>query len=81
MKSQASFKAKQKLNFPLLSDPNFEAIEAYGARRMKKFLGKSFLGIVRSSFLIGLDGKIEQVWDNVRAKGHAQEVLNFVSQH
>ena len=78
VKAQAGFKAKQKLNFALLSDPEFRAIEAYGARRMKKFLGKSFLGIVRSSFLIGPDGKIEQVWDNVTAKGHAEEVLSRV---
>src|SRR2546422_7902146 len=55
VKAQANFKAKYKLNFPLLSDPEFKVIEAYGARRMKKFLGKSFLGIVRSSFLIGTD--------------------------
>ena len=75
VKAQASFKEKQKLNFTLLSDPDFQMIEAYGARRMKKFLGKSFLGIVRSSFLIGADGKIEHVWDNVKAKGHAAEVL------
>ena len=47
---------------------------------MKKFLGKSFLGIVRSSFLIGADGKIEHVWDNVKAKGHAGEVLAAASQ-
>ncbi len=75
VKAQASFKEKQKLNFTLVSDPDFQMIEAYGARRMKKFLGKSFLGIVRSSFLIGTDGKIEHVWDNVKAKGHAAEVL------
>ena len=79
VKAQAGFKAKHKLNFPLLSDPEFQAIEAYGARRMKKFLGKSFLGIVRSSVLIGPDGRIQQVWDNVRAKGHAEEVLEFVA--
>ena len=79
VKAQAGFKEKQKLNFPLLSDPEFQTIEAYGARRMKKFLGKSFLGIVRSSFLIGPDGKIEQIWDNVKAKGHAAEVLAEVS--
>ena len=75
VKAQASFKEKQKLNFTLLSDPEFQLIEAYGARRMKKFLGKSFMGIVRSSFLIGADGKVEHVWDNVKAKGHAAEVL------
>jgi len=79
VKAQASFKEKQKLNFPLLSDPDFDMIEAYGARRMKKFLGKSFLGIVRSSFLIGADGKIEHVWDPVKAKGHAAEVLAVAS--
>ena len=79
VKAQATFKGKQKINFPLLSDPDFKMIEAYGARRMKKFLGKSFLGIVRSSFLIGADGKIEHIWDNVKAKGHAAEVLAAVA--
>ena len=79
VKAQASFKEKYKLNFPLLSDPDFTMIEAFGARRMKNFLGKSFLGIVRSSFLIGADGKIEHVWDNVKAKGHAGEVLDVTS--
>lgn len=73
--AQAKFKAKQKLNFPLLSDPDFQVIEAYGARRMKRFLGKSFLGIVRSSVLIGPDGRIERVWETARSKGHAAEVL------
>ena len=80
VKAQAAFKEKQKVNYPLLSDPDFTLIEAYGARRMKKFLGKSFLGIVRSSFLISPDAKIERVWDNVKAKGHAAEVLIRLSQ-
>ena len=79
MKAQANFKAKYKINFPVLSDPEFQAIEAYGARRMKKFLGKSFLGIVRSTFVIGPDGKIEKVWDNVSAKGHAADVLAAIA--
>ena len=50
-------------------------IEAYGVWREKKFMGRSFMGIVRSTFLIGADGKIEQMWDGVRVKGHAAEVL------
>lgn len=75
VKAQASFKAKQKLNFDLLSDPDLKTIEAYGSRRMKKFMGRSYVGIIRSSFLIGPDGKIEKVWDPVKAKGHAAEVL------
>ena|ERR1700736_770955 len=79
LKALAKFKQNEKLNFPLLSDPEFKTIEAYGARRMKKFLGKSFLGIVRSSFLIGPDGKIEEIWDSVKAKGHAAEVLQAAS--
>jgi peroxiredoxin Q/BCP len=73
--AQAKFKAKQKLNFPLLSDTDFQVIEAYGARRMKRFLGKSFLGIVRSSVLIGPDGKIQKVWETASSKGHAAEVV------
>jgi peroxiredoxin Q/BCP len=79
VKAQASFKAKQKLNFDLLSDSDLKTIEAYGSRRMKKFLGRSFLGIIRSTFLIGANGNLEHIWDNVRAKGHPAEVLAVVS--
>jgi peroxiredoxin Q/BCP len=75
VKAQAGFKEKLKLNFPLLSDPEHKMIEAYGAWRMKKFMGRSFMGIARSSFLIGPDGKIEEIWDSVKAKGHAAEAL------
>ena len=75
VETQAKFKARHKINFPLLSDPDFKVIEAYGARRMKSFLGKSFLGIVRTTFLIGPDGNIKKVWDKVNPKGHAAEVL------
>lgn len=79
VKSLQSFKTKQKLNFPLLSDPTHQMIESYGSWRSKKFMGRIFKGIVRSSFLIGADGKIEQVWDEVKAKGHAAEVLAKVA--
>jgi len=74
-----SFRTKQKLNFPLLSDPTHKMIESYGAWRTKKFMGRTFKGIVRSSFLVGADGKIEEVWDEVKAKGHAAEVLARLS--
>jgi thioredoxin-dependent peroxiredoxin len=75
VESLAKFKAKQKLNFPLLSDPDFKVIEAYEARRMKSFLGKSYLGIVRSTVLIGPDGKVEKIWATAKAKGHAAEIV------
>ena len=79
VEAQAKFRTKQKLNFSLLSDPDFIAIEAYGTRRMKSFLGKSFLGIVRSTFLIGPDGKIKRVWESVSPKGHAAQVLEAIT--
>jgi thioredoxin-dependent peroxiredoxin len=78
-KALASFKTRQKLNFPLLSDPEHKTIEAYGAWRMKKFMGRSFMGIARSSFLVGPDCRIQQIWDSVKAKGHAAEVLAAAS--
>jgi thioredoxin-dependent peroxiredoxin len=75
VKALQNFKKKQKLNFPLLSDPDHKMIECYGVWRMKKFMGRSFKGIVRSTFLISPTGKIEEIWDPVSAKGHAEEVL------
>jgi thioredoxin-dependent peroxiredoxin len=66
---------KHKLNFPLLADTDFQVVEAYGARRMKSFLGKSFLGIVRMSYWIGPDAKVRKIWDKVTPKGHAAEIL------
>jgi peroxiredoxin Q/BCP len=80
VETQAKFAAKYNLNFSLLSDPQFKAIEAYGARRMKQFLGKSFLGIVRSTFLIAPDGRIATIWDKAPSKGHSPEVLQAVKQ-
>lgn len=79
VEAQAKFKAKYRLNFPMLSDPEFQAIEAYGARRMKTFLGKSFLGIVRMSYWIGPDGRIRKVWEKASSKGHAAEVLEAMA--
>jgi thioredoxin-dependent peroxiredoxin len=78
-KALASFRAKQKLNFTLVGDPTHKMIEAYGVWRPKKFMGRIFKGIVRSTFLIGADGIIEEIWDEVRVKGHANEVLKRVS--
>jgi thioredoxin-dependent peroxiredoxin len=76
--AQVKFKAKYDLNFPLLADTKFDVIEAYGARRMKSFFGKTALGIVRSSFWIGPDGRIRKIWPKVTVKDHAAEVLETV---
>jgi peroxiredoxin Q/BCP len=80
VEAQAKFKTKHKLTFPLLADTEFEVVEAYGARRMKSFLGKSFLGIVRMTYWIGPDGKIRKIWDKVTPKGHAAEVLAAIEE-
>jgi peroxiredoxin Q/BCP len=81
VKALASFKEKYKLNFPLLSDPEHKAIMKFGAWQKKQFMGRTYMGIVRSSFLIGKDGKIEEVWPLVKAKGHPSEVLKRIQQN
>ena len=77
--AQALFKAKYRFNFPLLSDPGHRTSRAYGAWQQKQFMGRKFMGIVRSSFLIGKTGKIAAVWPAVKAKGHAAEVLKHLA--
>jgi peroxiredoxin Q/BCP len=75
VKSLQSFRAKHKLNFLLLSDPTHKMIEAYGAWRTKKFMGRTFQGIARSTVLIDPDGRVEDIWPEVKAKGHARQTL------
>lgn len=80
VEAQAHFKTKYKLNFPLLADTEFDVVGPYGARRMKSFFGKSFLGIVRMTFWIGPDGIIRKIWPKVTPRGHAAEVLAAIQQ-
>ena len=74
-KSHCKFIDKHDLSIQLLTDPEHEVIEAYGAWQLKKFMGKEYMGVVRSTFLISPDGKIAQVWDKVRVKKHVEKVL------
>jgi len=76
----AKFKTKQKLNFSLVGDASRKMIQAYGVWRPKKFMGRIFPGTVRSTFLIGVDGKVEHIWDPAKARGHAAEVLAKVKE-
>ena len=69
------FKKKYKLKFDLLSDERLVVIKKYNAWGKKKFLGKSYMGIIRSTFLINSKGKLLKIWSNVRVKNHAKEVL------
>ena len=73
--AQAKFKAKFDLPFTLLADDEKKVAEAYGVWREKNMYGKKSMGIVRTTFVIGPDGKIEKIYNNVKAKGHAEKVL------
>lgn len=75
LKAQEKFRDKHKLGVPLISDEKHEMLEAYGAWGQKSMYGKSFLGILRTTVLVGADGKVARVWRNVRVDGHADEVL------
>jgi peroxiredoxin Q/BCP len=71
----AKFKAKHKLAIALASDEKHRMLEAYGVWREKSLYGRKFLGIVRTTFLIGADGRIAKVWPKVSVDGHAADVL------
>ena len=73
--AQDAFKAKYGLSIPLASDEAHNMLNAYGVWGQKSMYGKTFMGIVRTTFLIGPDGRIARVWTNVKVDGHAEDVL------
>jgi peroxiredoxin Q/BCP len=77
-KSKAKFAAKYNLNFPLLADPDHEVAERYGVWQEKSRYGRKYMGIVRTTYLIGPDGNVARRWDKVNVDGHAEEVLTAV---
>jgi len=76
--SHKKFVDKKDLTITLLSDSESKIQKLYGVWRPKKFMGREFLGTVRTTFLIGVDGVVDKVWDGVKAKGHAEEVLQSI---
>lgn len=77
--SHKSFCDKQALSINLLADESLDTLKAYGVWQEKKNYGKTYMGIVRSSVLIDTDGTIIKRWNNVKAAGHAQKVLETVA--
>ena len=73
--AQAKFRTKYALPFTLLADPDKAAAQAYGVWKEKTMYGKKTMGIERSTFVIGPDGRIEKIYAKVKAAGHAQAVL------
>ena len=73
--SHAKFKAKYNLPFSLLADTDHAVCEAYGVWGRKKYMGREYDGVFRTTFLIGADGMILKVFENVKPDGHSQEIL------
>jgi peroxiredoxin Q/BCP len=73
-KKHSNFIAKKDLMITLLSDESKEVCEKYGVWQLKKMCGKEYMGVVRSTFLISPEGKIEAIWEKVRVKGHVSAV-------
>ncbi len=73
-KSKAKFATKHGLTFPLLADADHEVADTYGVWQQKMRYGRKYMGIVRTTYLIGPDGKVARRWDKVSVDGHADEV-------
>ena len=73
------FIEKEKLNFDLLSDPEHLIAEKYGVWDLKKFMGREYMGIVRTTFIIDEDGVLKHIMDDVKTKTHHDDVLSLVT--
>ena len=76
LESHIKFKKKYNIKFNLLSDLDKKVLKKYKVWGKKKFMGREFMGIIRSTFLIDKKGRILKIWSNVKVKDHAKEVLN-----
>jgi len=76
IKRHQNFIAKKNLAITLLSDEDKEVLKKYGVWQLKKNFGKEYMGVVRTTFLIDPDGKIAYIWEKVKVKNHAKEVLD-----
>jgi peroxiredoxin Q/BCP len=76
----SKFRDKYKLKFTLLTDADKKVMEKYGAWGEKTMYGKKTVGTIRSTFLVGPNGKIQRAWYNVRADGHAAKVLEALNE-
>ncbi|MFK7977095.1 MAG: thioredoxin-dependent thiol peroxidase [Halioglobus sp.] len=74
------FTEKQELNFPLLSDEDLKVTNKYGAWGPKKFMGREFDGVLRSTFIIGKDGRLKHIMDKVKTKSHHDDVMALVKE-
>ena len=77
--SKARFADKYDLPFPLLADPDHGVAEKFGVWQKRSLYGRTYMGIARTTYLIGPDGKVAKRWDNVKVDGHAEAVLDALN--
>jgi len=77
--SKARFAGKYDLPFPLLADPDHAVAEKFGVWQKRSLYGRTYMGIARTTYLIGPDGKVAKRWDNVKVDGHAEAVLDALN--
>ena len=80
-KKLLKFIEKEKLNFELLSDPDHEIAEKYGVWGLKKFMGREYMGIIRTTFIIDTEGKLNCVLDDFTTKSHHEDVINYIKEN
>ena len=79
LNSHDKFRDKYNIKFDLLSDTDLKVLKKYKVWGKKKFMGREFMGIIRSTYLIDKKGKIIKIWDNVKVKNHAKDVLETLN--
>ena len=80
LKSHDKFRDKYKIKFDLLADEELKVLKKYKVWKKKKFMGREFMGVVRTTYLLDKKGQILKIWNNVKAKDHAKEVLETLQQ-
>ena len=78
MRKQARFREKYELPFTLLADEDHAIAEAYGVWKLKKFMGKEYMGVERTTFVIDPEGTVVRVFEKVNPSGHAEDVAAWV---
>jgi len=77
----ARFAERDNLNFTLLSDEDHKIADKYGVWGLKKFMGREFMGLIRTTFIIDKEGRIQHIMDKVKTKTHHDDVLNWIREN
>lgn len=81
VKRLAKFEERDGLNFTLLSDEDHAVAEKYGVWDLKKFMGREYMGLIRTTFILGEDGRLRHIMDKVKTRTHHEDALNWIREH